>query len=127
LAVISGSVRKQSSDSQLVAAQAFIESGLLDPFAEHLEWRRHRADRLAHIELRGEVRVESRIGEPSSPGKSCYERNQQVLDLEHYLDVLERSPVRWLGPSHWARWRQRGLWPGSYDRLYRSLCNDCLT
>jgi hypothetical protein len=24
----------------------------------------------------------------------CYERNQQVLDLEHYLDVLERKPGR---------------------------------
>jgi transposase len=42
----------------------------------------------------------------------CYERNQQVLDLEHYLDVLERKPGALAGSKPLAAWRQRGLWPG---------------
>jgi transposase len=51
----------------------------------------------------------------------CYERNQQVLDLEHYLDVLERKPGALAGSKPLAAWRQRGLWPESYDRLLSEL------
>ena len=31
----------------------------------------------------------------------CYSRQQQILDLEHYLDVLPRSPVRWQVLLRW--------------------------
>ena len=51
----------------------------------------------------------------------CYERCQQVLDLEHYLDVLERKPGALVGSKPLAAWRQRGLWPESYDRLLEEL------
>ena len=51
----------------------------------------------------------------------CYERNQQVFDLEHYLDVLERKPGALIGSRPLAAWRQRGLWPESYDRLLAEL------
>ena len=51
----------------------------------------------------------------------CYGRNQQVLDLEHYLDVLERKPGALIGSKPLAAWRQRGLWPESYDRLLAEL------
>ena len=51
----------------------------------------------------------------------CYERNQQVLDLEHYLDVLERKPGALAGSKPLAAWRQRGLWPENYDRLWEEL------
>jgi transposase len=51
----------------------------------------------------------------------CYERHQQVLDLEHYLDVLERKPGALVGSKPLASWRQRGLWPQSYDRLLDEL------
>jgi hypothetical protein len=50
-----------------------------------------------------------------------YERNQQVLELEHYLDVLERKPGALAGSKPLAAWRQRGLWPESYDRLLEQL------
>jgi len=50
-----------------------------------------------------------------------YERNQQVLDLEHYLDVLERKLGALVGSKPLAAWRQRGLWPESYDRLLAQL------
>jgi hypothetical protein len=51
----------------------------------------------------------------------CYERQQQVLDLEHYLDVLERKPGALIGSKPLAQWRERGLWPESYDRLLEEL------
>jgi len=50
-----------------------------------------------------------------------YQRNQQVLELEHYLDVLERKPGALAGSKPLAAWRQRGLWPESYDRLLEQL------
>ena len=51
----------------------------------------------------------------------CHERQQQVLELEHYLDVLERKPGALAGSKPLAAWRQRGLWPESYDRLLEQL------
>ena len=51
----------------------------------------------------------------------CYERHQQVLDLEHYLDVLERKPGALIGSKPLTSWRERGLWPQSYDRLLDEL------
>jgi len=50
-----------------------------------------------------------------------YERHQQVLDLEHYLDVLERKPGALIGSKPLLAWRTRGLWPESYDRLLEEL------
>ena len=50
-----------------------------------------------------------------------YERHQQVLDLEHYLDVLERKPGALNGSKPLAAWRARGLWPASYNQLLAAL------
>jgi hypothetical protein len=50
-----------------------------------------------------------------------YSRHQQVLDLEHYLDVLERKPGALAGSSPLKQWRERGRWPESFDRLWQSL------
>jgi hypothetical protein len=44
-----------------------------------------------------------------------------VLELEHYLDVLERKPGALLGSKPLATWRARGLWPPSYERLLADL------
>jgi transposase len=65
-----------------------------------------------------EVRDE---GRPIARHERCYERNQQVLDLEHYLDVLERKPGALAGAKPLAAGRARGLWPESYDRLLERL------
>ena len=48
-------------------------------------------------------------------------RHQAVLDLEHYLDVLERKPGALAGSTPLEQWRQRGRWPESFDRLWQSL------
>jgi hypothetical protein len=67
-----------------------------------------------YIEIRDE-------GRPIARHERCYERHQQVLDLEHYLDVLERKPGALVGSKPLAAWRERGLWPQSYDRLLDEL------
>jgi len=50
-----------------------------------------------------------------------FQRYEQVLDLEHYLDVLERKPGALAGSSPLAQWRERGRWPESFDHLWESL------
>jgi transposase len=48
-------------------------------------------------------------------------RYEQVLDLEHYLDVLEKKPGALAGSSPLRQWRERGRRPESFDRLWLSL------
>jgi transposase len=50
-----------------------------------------------------------------------FARYEQVLDLEHYLDVLEKKPGALAGSSALRQWRERGRWPESFDRLWLSL------
>lgn len=50
-----------------------------------------------------------------------YGRHQEILDLEHYLDVLERKPGALAGSTPLAQWRAAGRWPASYDRLWAEL------
>lgn len=50
-----------------------------------------------------------------------YGRCEQVLDLEHYLDVLQRKPGALAGSRPLQQWRENGLWPESFDRLWQSL------
>ena len=68
----------------------------------------------SYVEVRDEGRCIARH-------ERCYGRQQQVLDLEHYLDVLERKPGALAGSKPLAAWRQRGLWPESYDQLLDEL------
>jgi transposase len=51
----------------------------------------------------------------------CYGRGQEVLDLEHYLDVLERKPGALAGSKPLEQWRRLGRWPASYDRFWQGL------
>src|SRR6202167_1924086 len=51
----------------------------------------------------------------------CYRRQQQVLDLEHYLDVLYRTPGALAGSKPLEQKRQAGLWPPSFDRIWQAL------
>ena len=48
-------------------------------------------------------------------------RSEQVLDLEHYLEVLEHKPGALAGSRPLAQWRERGRWPESFDQLWQSL------
>lgn len=51
----------------------------------------------------------------------CYSRQQQILDLEHYLDVLEKKPGALAGSKPLEQWRQAGRWPDSFDHLWTGL------
>ena len=51
----------------------------------------------------------------------CYGRGHQILNLEHYLDVLERKPGAMAGSTPLQQWRQAGLWPDCLDRIWRRL------
>jgi hypothetical protein len=50
-----------------------------------------------------------------------YGRYQEILDLEHYLEVLEHKPGAFAGSKPLAQWRASGRWPASYDQLWESL------
>lgn len=60
-------------------------------------------------------------GECVARHERCYGRQQQILDLEHYLEVLERKPGALAGSTPLAQWREQGRWPASYDRLWEEL------
>ena len=51
----------------------------------------------------------------------CYGSGRQVLNLEHYLDVLERKPGALAGSTPLKQWREQGRWPVSFDQLWESL------
>ena len=51
----------------------------------------------------------------------CYGRHQEILDLEHYLDVLERKPGALAGSKPLEQWRRAGRWPSSYDQFWQAL------
>jgi transposase len=50
-----------------------------------------------------------------------YGRYQEILDLEHYLDVLEHKPGALAGSKPLDQARRAGRWPTSYDQLWQTL------
>lgn len=50
-----------------------------------------------------------------------YGRHQDVLDLEHYLDVLAHKPGALAGSKPLDQWRRAGRWPASYDHFWEEL------
>src|ERR1017187_5065428 len=66
--------------------------------------------------------IEFRLnGVPVAQHERSYKRAQQILDLEHYLEVLERKPGALRGSKPLAQWRVQGRWPESYDRLWELM------
>lgn len=51
----------------------------------------------------------------------CYGRGYEILNLEHYLDVLERKPGAMAGSTPLEQWRQAGRWPDCLDRIWQLL------
>jgi transposase len=51
----------------------------------------------------------------------CYQRSRQILNLEHYLDILERKPGALAGSKPLEQWRRMGRWPECYDRFWQAL------
>jgi transposase len=68
----------------------------------------------AYIEVWNEGKIVARH-------ERCYGSRQQVLNLEHYLNVLERKPGALAGSTPLKQWREQGRWPVSFDSLWGSL------
>jgi transposase len=51
----------------------------------------------------------------------CYGRGQEILNLEHYLDVLERKPGAMIGSKPLQQWRDAGRWPTEFDLIWQQL------
>jgi len=51
----------------------------------------------------------------------CYGRGHEILDLEHYLDVLEKKPGAMAGSTPLKQWRDAGRWPDCLDRIWKQL------
>ena len=60
-------------------------------------------------------------GRPVAQHERSYARSQQILDLEHYLEVLDRKPGALRGSKPLAQWRAQGRWPASYDELWELM------
>ncbi len=50
-----------------------------------------------------------------------YGRGHQILNLEHYLDVLEKKPGAMAGSTPLEQWRQAGRWSECLDRIWEKL------
>jgi transposase len=62
-----------------------------------------------------------RDGECAARHSRCYGRGCQILDLEHYLDVLEKKPGAMAGSTPLEQWRRAGRWPECLDQIWRKL------
>jgi transposase len=51
----------------------------------------------------------------------CYGQRKQILDLEHYLDALERKPGAMAGSKPLRQWREDGRWNAAYDQFWSAL------
>lgn len=70
----------------------------------------------------GPSRIEIRHGNQCAARHArCYGRGHQILNLEHYLDVLEKKPGAMAGSTPLQQWRQAGRWPECLDRIWRQL------
>lgn len=83
------------------------------------------------VPLRAGSRVEARVhalhveiwqgGRLVARHERCHGRRQQVLDLEHYLDVLGHKPGALAGSRPLEQWRQAGRWLACHDELWARL------
>lgn len=51
----------------------------------------------------------------------CYGRGHEILNLEHYLDVLEQKPGAMYHSTPLAQWRAAGRWPGYLDEFWKDV------
>jgi transposase len=60
-------------------------------------------------------------GECVARHERCFQRQQKVLNLEHYLDALTKKPGAFAGSTALEQWRAQGRWPASFDRFWEAL------
>lgn len=113
-----------------LATEAFELAEFSFPVVDHLRSVRVRTNRYSVPLAPGtcvEVRVYAAMVEVWHEGQRvarherCYGRQQKILDLEHYLDVLRTKPGALAGSTPLAQWRQAGRWPASFDQLWQAM------
>src|SRR5450432_2316533 len=62
-----------------------------------------------------------RQGKCVAQHERCFGRQQKVLDLNHYLEALERKPGALAGATALEQCRAQGKWPASYDQYWEVL------
>jgi hypothetical protein len=62
-----------------------------------------------------------RQGECIARHERSFGRQQKILDLNHYLEVLERKPGALAGSTALEQCRAQGKWPASYDEYWEVL------
>ena len=60
-------------------------------------------------------------GQCAACHERCYGRQQEILNLEHYLEVLEHKPGALAGSKPLEQWRRQGRWPVSFDQIWERL------
>ena len=80
----------------------------------HPGWRVTAVVGPAHIEVR-------RDGELVARHERSYGNGHQLLNLEHYLDVLEKKPGAMKNSTPLQQWRAAGRWPDCMDTLWQQL------
>jgi len=60
-------------------------------------------------------------GECLARHERCFNRQQKVLNLEHYLDALTKKPGAFAGSTALEQWRAQGRWPASFDHFWEAL------
>jgi transposase len=68
----------------------------------------------AHIEVRWDGHLAARH-------ERSYGHGRHILNLEHYLDVLEKKPGAMKSSTPLQQWREAGRWPACMDRLWQQL------
>ena len=113
-----------------LAAEPFDLAEISFPTVDSLRCVRVRTNRYS-VPLPPGTKVEARVhaaavelchgGKRVAWHERCYSRQQKILDLEHYLDVLRKKPGALAGSTPLAQWRQAGRWPASFDQLWQAL------
>jgi len=113
-----------------LATESFDLAEISFPTVDSLRCVRVRTNRYS-VPLPPGAKVEARVhaaavelchgGKRVAWHDRCYSRQQKILDLEHYLDVLRKKPGALAGSTPLAQWRQAGRWPASFDQLWHAL------
>ena len=60
-------------------------------------------------------------GQVIAQHERSYEKGIEILNLEHYLDVLERKPGAFAGSKPLKQWKEKGFWIDEYDQIWELL------
>ena len=67
------------------------------------------------------IEIEQHDGKCVARHAREYGRGRQILNLEHYLDVLEKKPGAMAGSTPLEQWRAAGRWPECMDLIWKRL------